>query len=85
MLDIIEVKSDKLIWPDTVRNPNSKLFIRTGNDRQSCENRLPSSGYGAAISYCIEDEDGKFWVGHGEYESQVNYCPICGLSASVRK
>ena len=60
-------------------------FGRTSrNDRHSCEHMSPSSGYGGAISHCVEDEDGKFWVGNGEYESRVNYCPFCGVTAPTK-
>ena len=45
---------------------------------------FPDDGYGAAITYCWDDGDGKFWVGNGEYYNQVNYCPYCGVSAPVQ-
>lgn len=41
----------------------------------------PEDGYGVAIEYCFEHDDGTFWVGNGEYGSQVNYCPYCGAKA----
>ncbi len=34
-----------------------------------------------AINECVEEADGGFWVGNGEYSSYVNFCPICGLKA----
>jgi hypothetical protein len=52
--------------------------------KHNCEKALPQSGYGAAIEYCYEDENKKFWVGNGEYGSQVNYCPFCGEKAPIQ-
>jgi len=43
-----------------------------------------NGGYGEAISSCDEEENGELWVGNGEYESQVNYCPQCGFKAKVQ-
>jgi len=40
--------------------------------------------YGGAIFYTRIDADGKMWVGNGEYESQVNYCPITGKKAKLK-
>lgn len=48
-----------------------------------CKGDLPEDGYGAAIYICHEDSNGKFWVGNGEYGSQVNFCPFCGAKATV--
>lgn len=39
--------------------------------------------WGVAIEDCSE-RDGEFWVGNGEYASQVNYCPVCGEKAPVQ-
>lgn len=52
-----------------------------GNHR--CELRSPDKAYGIAVSYCYEDADGKLWVGNIEYESQVNFCPVCGYKANI--
>lgn len=38
---------------------------------------------GAAIDYCYEDDRGKLIVENGEYDSEVNYCPMCGYKAKV--
>lgn len=46
-----------------------------------CEIKTKSGMYGCAIMNCEEDEEGHFWVGNGEYDSQVNYCPQCGEKA----
>lgn len=47
-----------------------------------CENySAPSSGYGSAIDYCYERENGELWVTNEEYASQVNFCPYCGYKA----
>lgn len=53
------------------------------SERHNCKLYAPYNAYGEAIEYCIEDEDedGKFWAGNDEYESQVNYCPVCGAKA----
>lgn len=53
-------------------------------DRHVCQGYLPVGGYGAAVTCCVEDEEGKLWVANGEYESQVNYCPYCGFRASTQ-
>ena len=45
--------------------------------KHDCTYDLPSSGYGVAVSSCVETDEGMF-VGNGEYESRVNYCPFCG-------
>ena len=41
---------------------------------------------GGAIDYCLEytNDPGKLFAGTGEYESQVNFCPICGLKAGIQ-
>ena len=52
--------------------------------KHNCECESPHASYGPAIHYCIEDDEGRFWVGNDEYESQVNYCPFCGAKASVQ-
>ncbi len=40
--------------------------------------------YGAAVDACWECEEGHFWVGNGEYQNQVDFCPFCGTKAPVR-
>lgn len=42
-----------------------------------------AEGHGPAVEDCIEDEQGRFWVGNGEYGSQVAFCPFCGMAAPV--
>jgi hypothetical protein len=49
-----------------------------------CDGALPENSYGAAIEDCSENENGELWVGNGEYESQVNFCPYCGFKAPVQ-
>jgi hypothetical protein len=41
----------------------------------------PDGLWGSAIGYTRIDDDGKMWVGNGEYETQVNYCPFTGQPA----
>jgi hypothetical protein len=50
-----------------------------------CEMPLESDNQmaGPAISYCKQYSDGFLFAGNGEYESQVNFCPICGYKAKV--
>lgn len=36
--------------------------------------------YGPAVDYCYES-GGELWVGNGEYETRVNYCPACGFKS----
>ena len=38
---------------------------------------------GHAINYCKEYDDFKLFAGNTEYESQVNFCPICGYVAKT--
>ncbi len=60
-----------------------------------CKGALPGDAYGDAINECWEaplhgqeklpkDLSGTFWVGNGEYWSQVNFCPYCGAKAPVQ-
>lgn len=51
--------------------------------KHRCELHSPDKAYGIAIKYCYEDAEGKLWAGNIEYESQVNYCPVCGYKAKV--
>ena len=39
---------------------------------------------GSAIDYCKEYDDEKLFAGNTEYESQVNFCPICGYKAKIQ-
>ena len=55
--------------------------VLEANKPHLCEGGLPSASYGNAIDECREDDQGRFWVGNGEYSSQVNYCPFCGHKA----
>lgn len=36
---------------------------------------------GAAIDTVDEDDQGHFIASNGEYASQVNFCPVCGVKA----
>jgi len=55
---------------------------------QSDYEGLKRDSYGRAIhsSYERSTSEGtvELWVGNGEYESQVNYCPFCGKKAEVQ-
>jgi hypothetical protein len=51
--------------------------------KHECDGNLPKAVHGAAITDCYEDDDGKFWVGNGEYSSQVMFCPYCGERAKT--
>ena len=55
--------------------------MQTKEDKHDCKYMTPHAAYGNAIAECFELDNGQFWVGNGEYESQVNYCPFCGVSA----
>jgi hypothetical protein len=44
----------------------------------------PRGAWGDATTYTRIDESGKMWIGNGEYESQVNYCPMTGAKAPVQ-
>jgi hypothetical protein len=49
--------------------------------KHRCDLQSPEKAYGTAVKYCYEDDDGRLWAGNIEYESQVDYCPICGFKA----
>jgi hypothetical protein len=51
--------------------------------KHRCELQSPDKAYGIAIKYCYEATDGKLWAGNNEYESHVNYCPVCGYKAKA--
>lgn len=44
--------------------------------------KLPREGHGDAVDSVYERPDGTLWVGNGEYGSQVNFCPVCGVAAT---
>lgn len=44
----------------------------------------PRKLWGDAITYTRIDEKGRMWIGNGEYESQVNFCPMTGVEAPVK-
>jgi len=54
--------------------------------RHACVTLSPSRSCGTAVKYCVEylAIAGVFWAGNGEYESQVNFCPVCGTKAPVQ-
>ncbi len=52
--------------------------------KHRCELHSAEKAYGIAIKYCYEDAVGKLWAGNDEYESQVNYCPVCGYKAVLK-
>ena len=56
----------------------------TEKDKHTCWLETPQSGYGPAVTFCHEDEEGKLWAENGEYASQVNYCPFCGFRAPTQ-
>lgn len=39
--------------------------------------------HGPAFGECLELENGELWITNDEYESQVNFCPVCGWKAKV--
>lgn len=49
-------------------------------DENGNEHR-PHQGYGPAITFVEEDEDGRLWAGNEEYDTQVRFCPFCGYKA----
>jgi len=40
--------------------------------------------HGEAFTTCYMYESGKMYIDNGEYCSQVNFCPLCGLEAKVK-
>ncbi len=54
-------------------------------ERHGCDmERWPQDGYGEAVDGCYGTDEGEFWVGNGEYGTQVNYCPACGAKAPTQ-
>ena len=49
-----------------------------------CDLNSPYGACGEAINTCLESEDLTLWAGNGEYDSQVNYCPVCGYEAKKK-
>lgn len=84
-------KLDELKLPETnlsIELPDFEKLVPSYikpviNYSHICDGQLPSSGFGEAITYCMEYDDG-LWVGNGEYASQVNYCPYCGYKAKIQ-
>lgn len=46
--------------------------------------KSPQKSWGPSVEYVRVDESGKMWIGNGEYESQVNFCPFTGTPAPVQ-
>ncbi len=44
----------------------------------------PQRLYGKAVEYVKEDSEGRMWIGNGEYETQVNFCPFTGKPAVTK-
>lgn len=57
-------------------------MMNTDHDH-NCECLLPQTGCGQAITICFQ-RHGELFVDNGEYESQVNYCPFCGVKAPLQ-
>jgi len=51
--------------------------------KHRCNLQSPDKAWGIAVKYCYEDAEGRLWAGNSEYESQVNYCPVCGYKAKL--
>ena len=52
--------------------------------RHHCDLDTAWSAYGPAVMVCVEDAEGYLWVTtNGEYASQVDFCPSCGLKARI--
>jgi len=60
--------------------------VTPDTDLHACELRGLSNDYGEVIidvTATRERPDGTLWASTGEYESQVNYCPVCGYRARI--
>lgn len=70
------------IWLNSDKGENkvtenwAKIHKKEGGHRCTLDSDCAECG--PAITYCFENDDGSLWAGNGEYESQVNFCPICG-------
>lgn len=63
--------------------------------KECCKVNTPAESYGPAITDVSEVEfqpnwdkksplkEGTLWAGNGEYNTQVNFCPMCGKKAKV--
>ena len=52
--------------------------------QQNITYHAPKGLWGPAVEYVRVGEDGKMWIGNGEYETRVNYCPFTGTPAPQR-
>ena len=72
------------IWKQIEPIEDDGYVIPKEENGHSCAGTTANAECGPAITYCYEEGgkyEGCFWVGNGEYESQVNFCPFCGEKA----
>lgn len=62
-------------------DPPKSTLERVQDPQHKCAERLPYRIWGDAVEYCVQDADGRFWIGNKEYESQALFCPFCGAKA----
>ena len=75
---------DEARSPKPLKDPHEPAS--TNSSRHVCNLAgYPQEGYGEAVTYCAEREDGTLWAGNSEYGSQVNFCPACGFQAKVHR
>ncbi len=55
--------------------PDQHWCVTAPRPKELCD------GYGEAVDYVHEDDEGFLWVGNGEYGTVVNFCPVCGFKA----
>lgn len=70
--------------PPGYKPPKPELEPVLDHPAHQCDLNSPFDGHGPAVDSCDEYNDGTFWVGNGEYGSQVNFCPVCGAEAPVK-
>lgn len=52
----------------------------TSKDYHFCKSSVTKyAAYGVAVENCTQDDYGRLWIGNGEYESMVQFCPFCGF------
>ena len=60
--------------------PEGRAFYLGLNDYPVDDDRRHGP-CGPAVEQILQDAEGRWWAGNGEYQTQVNYCPFCGRAA----
>jgi hypothetical protein len=60
----------------------AKFILSKQVERALHEHYLPGN---STEAFVWSSDDGRMWVGIGPHKEQVNYCPICGELAAIRR